>query len=262
MILLINIIVGFFGLMIGSFLNMLTIRLANEESLRTQRSYCPHCRHTLAAKDLIPVLSFLSLRGRCRYCRAPISWQYPLVELATALLFVLVFMKFTPTLIINESWGLSTLSFIRDFIFTAGLIALFVLDWRWYIVPDEVSIPLIIFAFAANIFLGMPLISLLWGMAIGGGLYFLLWSVARGRWVGSGDIRLGLLLGAMLGAKGTLTALFAAYIIGGIVAAILLATGLKKFGSKLPMGTFLTIGAFVALVYGNFLEQWFIIVGF
>ena len=84
----------------------------------------------------------------------------------------------------------------------------------------------------------------------GGGLYFLLWSVSGGRWVGSGDIRLGLLLGAMLGFAGTLVALFFAYVIGGIIATFLLATGQKKFGSKLPMGVFLTVGAFIAMIYG------------
>lgn len=250
------IFVAVLGLMIGSFLNMLTMRLANEESLRPQRSYCPHCRHILAAKDLIPVLSFVWLNGRCRYCHAPISWQYPLVELATAILFVFIAARHfgsTTYYILPTTYFL----FIRDLVFTSGLIALFVLDFRWYIVPDAVSIPLIIFAFAANIFLGMPLTSLLWGMIIGGGLYFLLWSLSQGRWVGSGDIRLGLLLGAMLGASGTLAALFVAYIIGGIIAALLLATGRKQFGSKLPMGTFLTIGAFIALLYGNVLEWWF-----
>ena len=91
---MLNIIIIFItvlGLIVGSFLNMLTIRLANDESLRPQRSYCPRCRHILAVKDLIPVLSFAWLGGRCRYCRAPISWQYPIVELATAFFFVVVF---------------------------------------------------------------------------------------------------------------------------------------------------------------------------
>ena len=124
--------------------------------------------------------------------------------------------------------------------------------------PDEISIPLIIFAFVVNIFLVVPFISLLWGMAIGGGLYFLLWSVSGGRWVGSGDIRLGILLGAMFGARGTLLALFIAYIIGGTVAAILLATGQKKFGSRLPMGTFLTVAAFITMLYGQSIAAWFL----
>lgn len=256
MILLINSIIGLLGLMVGSFLNMLTIRLANEESLKVQRSYCPHCRHILAAKDLIPILSFLWLRGKCRYCRAPISWQYPLVELTTAVFFVLIAARHFGS---TTYYILPTTYFIllRDLIFTSGLIALFVLDFRWYIVPDEISIPLIIFAFVANIALRMPLASLLIGMAIGGGLYFLLWSLSQGRWVGSGDIRLGLLLGAMLGASGTLAALFVSYMIGGATAALLLATGRRQFGSKLPMGTFLTVGAFIAMLYGQSIASWF-----
>ncbi|KKU49292.1 hypothetical protein A3H10_01750 [Candidatus Uhrbacteria bacterium RIFCSPLOWO2_12_FULL_46_10] len=256
MLFLIYISTGFVGLNVGSFLNMLTIRLANEESLKVQRSYCPHCRHVLAVKDLIPVISFLWLKGKCRYCRTPISWQYPLVELATAFMFILVAARhFEPATYYILPTTYSTL--LRDLIFTSGLIALFILDFRWYIVPDEVSIPLIIFALLANIFLGIPFASLLLGMAIGGGLYFLLWFVSQGRWVGAGDIRLGLLLGAILGTKGALAALFIAYMIGGIIAVFLLATGQKKFGSKLPMGTFLTMGTFIAMVYGQLIYSWF-----
>ena len=244
------------GLAIGSFINVITIRIANDESFSAARSYCPHCRHTLTAKDLIPLISFLWLKGRCRYCGAKISWQYPLVELITALAFVAVAYAHA------RGWtagGESLLWLIKDLFFTSGLIALFVLDYQWYIVPDEISLPLSLAAFIINLFFGISLTSLLIGAAIGAGFYFLLWAASAGKWVGSGDIRLGLVLGTMLGWFGTVVALYIAYLIGGAIALALLVLGRRRFGSMLPMGTFLTVGAFLSLLFTSKITSWWII---
>ncbi len=239
------------GLIIGSFLNVLTLRVANNEPFMAPRSYCPHCHTQLAWYDNIPVVSFLTLGGQCRYCHKKISWQYPLVELATAICFILVGSQFQ-----NYSLLPTYYTLLRDLVFTAGLIALFVFDLCWFIVPDEVSIPLIIIAVVINFLLGVPLTSLLIGASIGGGLYALLWIISRGTWVGSGDIRLGVLLGAMLGWPLALVALEVAYLVGGAIAFALLLSGQKKLGSKLPMGTFLTFGIFITLLYGPALVSW------
>jgi prepilin signal peptidase PulO-like enzyme (type II secretory pathway) len=252
-----------FGLVVGSFLNVVTTRLAAGEPVFTLRSRCPACRRTLPFYDLVPVASFAWLRGRCRFCGVAISWQYPAVELATALLFMLVAISHRSPGTLpfigagSTAYGLTALwLLLRDLVFTAGLVALFVLDLRWYVVPDEVTLPLILFALAANLALGFAWTSLALGVFIGGGLYLSLWALSQGRWVGAGDIRLGALLGAMLGATGTLLALYLAYLIGGAVAVALLASGRKGLKGRLPMGTFLTTGAFFVMLFGDHLERW------
>lgn len=234
------------GLAVGSFLNMLTMRLGEDEPVMTKRSHCPKCKHQLSAFDLVPVVSFLLLRGKCRYCGVPISWQYPLVEIATAICFVIVVFAHQPL----EFYGLLVASsfMIRDLVFTTGLIALFVLDLRWYIVPDVISLPLVAVALIFNLIFGVPLTSLILGMAVGGGFYFILWAISRGRWVGAGDIRLGLVLGAMLGWPLTLGALYVAYICGGIIATWLLITKRKHLADKLPMGVFLTAATWLVMM--------------
>jgi prepilin signal peptidase PulO-like enzyme (type II secretory pathway) len=233
-----------FGLVIGSFLNVLTMRIANDEPMSGARSFCPHCRHKLAAADLVPLFSFLWLKGSCRYCRAPISWQYPIVELTTALAFMLVAWAHW------QGWasGDGAIWLLRDLFFTTGLLALFIFDYQWYIVPDEVSLPTALSAFIINLSLGIDWQTLVLGSIVGGGIYWLLWVGSQGRWVGSGDIRLGLVLGSMLGLSGTFVAIYIAYLIGGAAAAYLLFTKRKELGGMLPMGTFLTVGAFIVLL--------------
>lgn len=244
--------IALFGLIVGSFLNVLTLRVATGESIVFPGSHCPSCRHTLAWYDLLPVVSFFLLRGRCRYCQTAISWQYPLVEAVTAALFVAVTVSNFSLLAQGEY-----LRLLRDFIFIGGVVSLFVFDYRWFIVPDEVSLPLVAILFVLNVMLGMSVVDLLIGVAIGGGFYLALWLLSRGEWVGSGDIRLGAVLGAMFGMWGTIVALYVAYVIGGIIAMALLASGRKQMKSHLPMGVFLVIGALTAFFAGDRLLTFF-----
>lgn len=232
-----------FGLIVGSFLNVLTLRLMEERSFVMGRSACQKCGHVLGAFDLLPVLSFIWLRGQCRYCAAPISWQYPVVEFFTAVSFVIVFWLHISELMV----GVAPWAFLRDLVFVAGYMALFIFDTRWSVVPDQVTIPLIVFGFFANLLLGFSIFSLLGGMVIGGGWFLLLWVISRGRWIGSGDIRLGILLGATLGLAGTALALYFAYVVGGIIAVGLLLSGRKQWQSTLPMGAFLMASGFAVL---------------
>ena len=260
---------GFLGLVVGSFLNVLTLRVANGEPFLAPRSHCPHCRTLLAWFDNIPLFSFLVLRGRCRSCQTAISWQYPLVELATAIGFIVVaflhrdlFFGIASLLELGTtpySLQLTAYSFaaiLRDLIAVAGMIALFVFDFRWMIVPDEVSLPLIIVIGFLNLAVGVAWSSLALGIIVGGGFFFALWALSRGQWVGSGDIRLGAFLGAMLGWPTTLLALYVSYLIGGGVATSLLLSGRKKMGRRLPMGAFLMVGGFAALAEKSVFEHW------
>lgn len=247
--------IGCIGLCVGSFINLLTVRLALGEPVMTARSHCPHCHHELRAADLIPVVSFVLLGRRCHYCRAPISWRYPVVELLTAFLFAAILYKYRISFTASGSF-MWVLSFIRDLAFTGGLLTLFILDYSWYIVPDVVSLPLIALGVVSNVALGVSVRSLVTGMALGGSLYFALWFFSRGKWVGSGDIRLGLVLGAMLGFPGTLAALEVAYLVGGVVAVALLATHRKQLADRLPMGAFLTVGAWVSILFNTAINRW------
>ena len=241
----------FFGLAIGSFLNACIWRLKNKTSILYGRSICPHCKHELSWIDLIPVISFIFLRRRCRYCGKEISWQYPLVELASGILFGLAAMKYSLL-------GYSDLYFLlRDWFFIGVLIIIFVYDVRWGYILDRVTLPAAIVAFAANILLGAGWQNLIFAAAIGSGFFLFQYAVSRGKWVGGGDIRLGALMGFMLGWPHIITALFFAYFIGAAVAIYLLASRRKKMGSEIAMGTFLSVGTAIALLWGDKIITWY-----
>ncbi|MFA6098834.1 MAG: prepilin peptidase [Patescibacteria group bacterium] len=229
------------GLVIGSFLNAVIYRLHVGVSFMKGHSYCPFCKHNLDFRDLFPVFSFIFLKGKCRYCRKKISWQYPLVELATAMAFLLLYFKF----------GLSA-TFAVYLIYTVFLIIIFVFDWRYYLVLDKVSIPAVVIAFLLSFFvLKISLLSLLLGLLIGGGFFLLQYLVSRGKWIGGGDIRLGLMMGAMLGYQALLVALFIAYFTGSLGGLGLIFSGRKKWKSQVPFGTFLSLATFAAFLIGS-----------
>lgn len=166
-----------FGLVIGSFLNVVIFRLEADESFVAGRSHCPNCRHQLAWFDNIPLLSFILLRRRCRHCRKLISWQYPIVELATAMLFYLFYYKF----------GFSD-QFFAYILIGTFLEIIFIYDLKYYLIPDIVSIPAIIIALVLAIFLQLNLANILLGGVVGGLFFASQYWVSKGKWVGDGDI--------------------------------------------------------------------------
>jgi leader peptidase (prepilin peptidase)/N-methyltransferase len=232
-----GILAGALGLVLGSFGNVLVFRVPEAESIGG-RSHCPGCGYQLAIHDLVPVLSFLWLRGRCRKCRKPISVQYPLVELCSGLLFLgaLAHEGFDP---------------LRGFLLGTSLwllLLIAVIDARKGLIPDALSFPFI----AAGVLHGFllphfPLLPLL----MGGGFFAAQWLVSRGRWVGSGDILLGIGIGAATGAWPLLlVALFASYILGSVVAGYLLLRKRKTMEGTLAFGPFLCVGTFVSVFWG------------
>lgn len=210
------------------------------------RSRCPHCRRVLETRDLIPLVSFLLLRGRCRWCRRRISLRYPLVELATAVAFLVLWLRF------GWSWTLAV-----GAVLTLFLIALFVLDFEHQIVPDELSLPGAAVALAGSLGLGIPFSSLILGAILGAGFFGLQYALSRGRWVGDGDVRLGLLMGVALGFGRTVVALILAYLAGAVVSLALLAARRAKLQTRLPFGTFLTLATFVSFVWGSAIAGWY-----
>ncbi|MFA6410931.1 MAG: prepilin peptidase [Candidatus Buchananbacteria bacterium] len=235
------------GLVVGSFLNVVILRLGTKKSFWQGRSICPHCQQKIAGYDNIPIISFIILVGRCRHCQAKISWQYPLVELATGLIFVWLY------------WHAGfTLTFFVWAVFACLLLIIFVYDLKKYLILDQVTIPAIIFAFLANLFLGLGFWNLILAAAIGSGFFALQFFVSRGKWVGDGDIRLGALMGLMLGWKYLLVALFIAYLLGSAFGILLIILGKKKMSSAVPFGPFLTLATLITLIYGQSLLFWYL----
>ncbi len=244
---MIFVFVFIFGLALGSFLNVVINRLGSDKSALKGRSVCPHCRAVIAWYDNIPLISFAILGARCRSCHQKISWQYPLVELGTAIALVLLYFRFD---IMPTFWGYA--------LFTAFLIIIFVYDLKTYLILDRVSVPAMGIACIVSILLGRDVVSLLLGATLGAGFFAAQFFLSGGTWVGDGDIRLGAVMGLMLGWQLLLVALFIAYVIGAAVGIVLLASRRKQASSQVPFGPFLTLATFVTLLYGQELLTWYV----
>jgi len=250
-----------FGLAIGSFLNVVIYRLHENKSIVHGRSFCPCCQHTLSFFDLIPVFSFIFLRGKCRYCQKKISWQYPAVELATAILFALAYLNYFHLSGFPRSYNLLYLSvgqLFADLFFLSVLLVVFVYDLKHYLILDMVVLPAAALALATNLLLGMAWQSLLLGAAVASGFFLLQYAISRGKWIGFGDVKLGLLLGFLLGWPQILVCLFLAYILGGLVGLGLIFSGRKGIKSELPFGTFLSVAAVVTMLWGDQILNWYL----
>lgn len=278
---LIYFLIFIFGLIVGSFLNCVIYRLEKNESFLKGRSYCPKCKHTLSWWDLIPIFSFLILKGKCRYCSKKISLQYPLVEIVTGLLFLLIFnFQFPP---IVESFAFTTGQAIFNLVdlcfmlyVSCSLIVIFVYDLKHYIIPDKVIYPAITITFIYRFFEFWSLnhwdlfrnlkleignlepLTLTILSAIGAAsLFLLIVLVSRGKWMGVGDIKLAFFMGLFLGFPKILVALFSAFFIGAIIGIGLIATGKKTLKSEVPFGPFLVTGTFLALFLGEQIVNWY-----
>ena len=251
------IIVFILGLGVGSFLNALIFRLHSGESVAKGRSKCPKCQHQLGAKDLIPVLSFIFLRGKCRYCRAPISWQYPVVELTAAVLFVLIYQYLIPSAQRGAVEGILYLAFLWFII--SVLIIVFVYDLKHYLILDKVVYPALAVTFIAVIFL--PQFNFwhaLLGSGIVGGFFLILVLLSRETWMGWGDVKLGFWLGLALGWPLCLPLLLIAFVGGSVVALLLMWLKLKGWKDTVPFGTMLTAAAVATLLVGQKLIDWYL----
>ena len=233
------------GLVIGSFLNVVIARLPERRSLWAPGSACPGCGHAIAWHDNVPVLSFVALRGRCRACAAPISWRYPIVEALTAALFALAWIVF----------GGNVVDFAIAAALLAALVAITVIDLRYQIIPDSITLPGVLAGLLASLASHrVSWVESVGGILLGGGLFVAVIVLSRGG-MGGGDLKLGAMLGAFLGWKALLVALFIAVVLGGVSAVALLAS--RKLGRKdaIPFGPFLAVGGAVALLPGDIERQ-------
>jgi leader peptidase (prepilin peptidase)/N-methyltransferase len=248
---LIVIIIFILGLIIGSFLNVVIYRYNTGRTL-SGRSGCLSCGKGLRWYELVPVLSFFLQRGRCRQCYSKISWQYPLVELTTGLLFVLIYTQLSAT-----NWLLFALyAFV-----VSVLMVITVYDFRHQIIPDLFVFLFILTGLVAPFFssgLIFPkLVAIFWGGLLTALPLFLLWAVSRGRWLGFGDVKLALGMGIFLGPWLGFSSLMLAFWLGAIVGLTLI--GLSKLSKKrkrgynmkseLPFAPFLIISFLITLLF-------------
>ena len=247
-----------FGAVIGSFENVLILRWHEGSSL-LGRSACPGCGHVLRPHHLIPIVSWLLLRGRCADCGKKISRQYPLVE-ATAMLLALAAAYRHPPLT-------DGLVFAFEFVATVGLIVPVVMDLRWQEVPLEYLVGLGIVAGGLHVVIGLMtgvaliaiLTQLVFAIALGISVFALQFIVSRGKWIGEGDIWFGGVMGAILGTPGlTGVGIYLAYILGGLMAFVGLAFKVYKRKSRLPFAPALAAGTILALWHGETIVRWFL----
>jgi leader peptidase (prepilin peptidase)/N-methyltransferase len=240
------------GAVIGSFLNVCIVRLPRGESLIRPPSHCPRCNKPIRFYDNIPIVSYMLLRGKCRYCNNPISLQYPVVEALTGLLAIALFMKYGPSM-----------QFLLLFLFSSALLIITFIDLAHQIIPDAISIPGIPCGIGASLL--VPMVSWqesLLGILAGGGL--LLFIAVGYKWItgregmGGGDIKLLAMMGAWLGWKAIPFIILASSLIGIVVGGgtgLLLKKGLR---AKIPFGPFLAIASLIYIFFGPEIIRWYI----
>lgn len=246
-------IIFFVGLCFGSFLNALVWRTWQNIKIVHGRSMCPACHRQLAWYDNIPIISFLVLGEKCRVCKNKISWQYPIVELCIGLLFALIaWMHGTANTFITPE-------VVRDWALVFNLAFIFLYDFNYGEILDSSTIPtsLVLFAFSWSMgWHTWP--DMVLGVLVGAGFFWVQYFLSKGKWVGGGDVRLGLLMGVILGWQNVIFALMLAYILGAIVSLILVALKKKELKSETPFGTYLAVATLVAMLWGEEIVGWYL----
>lgn len=239
-----GIVVFLFGLVAGSFVNVLIHRLPRGESVAFPGSHCPSCGAAIRAYDNIPVFSWLLLRGRCRACRVPIRIRYPVVELATGLLWAAVYSR-------APGWA----DLVSGVFLCSAALALLAIDAEFRILPDKITMTGTVVGFALSFFseLRTPLSSL-GGIALGaGGLYlvaFLYEKLKKVEGMGMGDVKMLGMIGAFLGPWGVVVTVLLASLAGSVTGLLLVAVKRGSLTTALPFGVFLALGAVAALFWG------------
>jgi prepilin signal peptidase PulO-like enzyme (type II secretory pathway) len=281
------------GLCIGSFINALNYRIVHGKGL-TGRSFCPHCKHKLGPKELIPLLSYLAQAGKCLHCKKRISPRYPLVELTTAFVFAIAaYQVFLPLETIQIDPVLVGLQLVFLLFIGAALVGVAAADFSWGIIPDKIVFPAIVVTllyrlaepfyrdlslyfrmkndpgigpyllesgYFSNI-VNVDIQTFLFALLVGGAIALFFYSLiffTRGRGMGLGDVKLGFLIGFALGWPAAVTALFLAFLTGALVSTILILVRRKRFGDAVPFGPFLALGALASLFWGQQILEFYL----
>lgn len=267
------------GVICGSFVNALVWRVHDQERIQAKkhltsadkvrlerlsvlrgRSMCMNCGHELAVRDLIPVLSWLQLKGKCRYCGAKFP-DTPLAELMTPLAFAISYLWWP----LNIQTGLQWAIFSLWLACVVGFAALFLYDLRWYVLPNRIVFPLIGLALAFRILLVVlsatpvqVLTSGFWGVFVLAGLFYLLYMVSNEQWIGGGDVKLAVALGLLVGGPmAAMLLLFVASLSGTLLAVGLMIQGKQARGMKVPFGPFLILATIITVLFGSSVIDWY-----
>ena len=240
-----SIFFGLYGVVIGSFLNVLILRLPISESITLKRSHCMSCGHTLSWYELFPLFSYIFLGGKCRHCKAHISAQYPLVEAANGILYVILYLA--------KGMTLETILFC---LCASALLALSVIDWRTKEIPLGFNIFILLLGLI-RLFTDLGNWSqYVIGLFAVSGFLFLLLLITKGRGIGGGDIKLMAATGLLLGWQLNIIAFLLGCVIGSIIHLSIMA--IKKAGRELAFGPYLSAGVFVAMIWGEQLVSWYL----
>lgn len=250
MILTLALLFFILGTVWGSFLSVVVKRVPSG------RSHCPKCKKTLSSFDLIPIVSYILLRGKCRYCKKPIPLYYPGLEMICGLTFVLVYLKFMPLIAAPAEQIGKLIVFLG---ITLILLFIFFYDLFKLEIPNKVILPSIVGGFLLS---ATPLIDAsFWSGLIGASAATIFFGgqmlISNGTWIGGGDLKLGAFMGFILGWQLLLVALTTAYIIGGIVGLTMIITKRADRKTAIPFGPFLVLGAFTAFFAGDYILSWF-----
>jgi leader peptidase (prepilin peptidase)/N-methyltransferase len=238
------------GLVVGSFLNVCIHRLPRKASIVQPPSNCPKCGYVLRWFDNIPVVSYAMLGGRCRQCGTPISIRYPIVELVTMSVFIVHYMVFGLDIIL-----------VPRLLFASVLIALFAIDLEHHLLPNVVTLPGIVVGLAFSVLLPPGLPDALIGVAVGGGVLWLIgeayYRYSGQEGMGGGDVKMLAMIGAFLGWKLVILTLVLSSILGSLIGVLVIA--IRRGGLKyaLPYGTFLALAALIASLYGDRIVAWY-----
>jgi len=232
------------GLIVGSFLNCTALRLIKNEQFISGKSKCPLCGHDLGILDLIPVFSFILLKGKCRYCKKRISVQYVLVEILTGILFLLTYL------------------YLNNIIFWLFIISIFtiifIVDLKTFIIPDKILIPTILISLFYVILFQGDIVNRL----IGAGIWFLFFLAinvfSKGKWMGFGDVKLAILLGFLVSWPNILVAMFLSFFLGAIIGVGLILIKNKGMKTEVPFAPFLITGTIIAVFLGDVLINWYL----
>lgn len=241
------------GVSFGSFLNALEWRMYHKMSLFKGRSMCTQCKQPIVWYDNIPVVSYFLLRGKCRGCASTISMQYPVVELVMGLLFVIVLWWY------SGGTDIAWMFVVRDIFITWVLAFIFIYDLKYMEVSDVVTLGASSIFFIVNGVMGwIGWGDMLIGAGVVGGFFALLFFISRGRWIGGGDMRIGIFMGIVLGWQLALLALWFAYIVGAVVSVLLIILKKKALADETPFGTYLSLATFVVLFWGGQVLSWYL----
>jgi leader peptidase (prepilin peptidase) / N-methyltransferase len=239
------------GAILGSFFNLLIHRLPKNENIVYKRSHCPSCNHPLGVLDLIPILSFIFLKGRCRYCKKGIAPRYPIVEIISAFIFWICYINF----------GLDYL-FFKYALFLSCLLVIFFTDLETYIIPNVITYPLILIGIGLGVF-EHNIADHLWGTLVGFMIFFVIAVLAKLYYkkdaMGGGDMKLGAAIGAFWGVKLAILSIYFGFFLGGITGFFLIAIKVKKRTDHIPFGPAIILGTCIALVWGELI--WNIYIG-